>query len=68
MRGAQFGTAHPGVNPHHPARCQDSDFSLPDRHLNTRRGNLSKVRMYIATQNIYHDDQHPTGIVLPVVK
>jgi hypothetical protein len=68
MRGPQFGPAHPGVNPHHPARSQHSNFSLLDRQLNTRRGNVSKGRMYIAMQNIYHDAQHPSGIILPVVE
>ena len=52
MRGAQFGTAHPGVNPHHPARSQHSNFSLLDRHLNTHGDKAREWEMYIGMQNI----------------
>jgi hypothetical protein len=45
-----------------------SNFPLFDRNLNTGEDNASESRMQIAIQAVYHNAQHPSHIVLPMVE
>ena len=44
-----------------------SNFPRFNRNLNTGEGNNSSTRMEKARQTIYHDAEHPSTIVLPVI-
>lgn len=44
-----------------------ADFPRFDRNLNTGDDNENKVGMIRATQTIYHDEQHPSHLVLPII-
>ncbi|HWB97175.1 MAG TPA: CocE/NonD family hydrolase [Bryobacteraceae bacterium] len=44
-----------------------SNFPRFNRNLNTGEPNLSSTRMVKARQTIYHDAQHPSALVLPLV-
>jgi putative CocE/NonD family hydrolase len=45
-----------------------SDFPLFNRNLNTGKNPYTSTEMVKAKQTIYHDAQHPSHIVLPVIK
>jgi hypothetical protein len=44
-----------------------SNFPRFNRNLNTGEPNLGATRLVKATQTIYHDSQHPSALVLPVI-
>ena len=44
-----------------------SNFPRFNRNLNTGESNLGATRMVKAHQTIYHDAEHPSAIVLPVI-
>jgi putative CocE/NonD family hydrolase len=44
-----------------------SNFPRFDRNLNTGEPILGSTRMVKATEHIYHDAQHPSALVLPVI-
>ena len=44
-----------------------SNFPRFNRNLNTGESNNSSLRMEMARQTIYHDADHPSAIVLPVI-
>ena len=44
-----------------------SNFPRFDRNLNTGEPILGSTRMVTANQRIYHDAQHPSAVVLPVI-
>ena len=44
-----------------------SNFPRFDRNLNTGEAILGATRMVKAEQRIYHDAQHPSALVLPVI-
>ena len=44
-----------------------SNFPRFDRNLNTGEAAMGSTRMVKATQRIYHDQQHPSALVLPVI-
>jgi len=45
-----------------------SDFPLFNRNLNTGKDAYTSTEMVTANQTIYHDAQHPSHIILPVIK
>jgi putative CocE/NonD family hydrolase len=45
-----------------------SDFPLFNRNLNTGKNPYTSTEMVKAHQTIYHDSQHPSHIVLPVIR
>ena len=53
----------------HRIRVDVSSSSFPrhDRNLNTGEDPATATAMTIATQTIYHDAEHPSHIVLPVI-
>ena len=53
----------------HRIRVDVSSSSFPrhDRNLNTGEDPATATAMTIATQTIYHDAEHPSRIVLPVI-
>jgi len=53
----------------HRVRLQISSSAFPkyDRNLNTGEALGKTTRMQVATQKIYHDRQHPSHVVLPIV-
>jgi len=53
----------------HRLRLEISSSNFPrfDRNLNTGETQASSTRMVPATNAIYHDRQHPSALVLPVV-
>lgn len=55
--------------PGHRVRVEisSSDFPRFDRNLNTGEDSETGTRMEIVHQTIYHDAQHPSCIVLPVL-
>ena len=44
-----------------------SNFPRFQRNLNTGEGGMGTTRMVTAKQTIYHDEQHPSALVLPVI-
>ena len=44
-----------------------SNFPRFNRNLNTGEANLGGTRMATANQTIYHDREHPSAIILPVI-
>jgi len=44
-----------------------ADFYRYDRNLNTGGDNFNTVGMLRATQQIYHDSEHPSHIILPII-
>jgi len=44
-----------------------SDFPIYNRNLNTGKDPYTSTEMVKATQTIYHDRQHPSHILLPVI-
>ena len=52
----------------HKLRLEVSSSNFPrfDRNLNTGEGNPSS-RMVTATNAVYHDAEHPSALVLPVI-
>ena len=54
----------------HRIRIEVSSSNFPrfDRNLNTGQDNASEAYMQTAIQTIYHDDQHPSHILLPVIE
>jgi len=44
-----------------------SNFPRFNRNLNTGESTLSSTRMEKASQRIYHDAQHPSALVLPLI-
>src|SRR5581483_9347940 len=44
-----------------------SNFPRFDRNLNTGEAILGSTRMVKASQKIYHDTQHPSALILPVI-
>ncbi|MSO22464.1 MAG: hypothetical protein EXQ58_04250 [Acidobacteria bacterium] len=44
-----------------------SNFPRFSRNLNTGEGTLGSTKSLIAKQTIYHDAQHPSASVLPVI-
>ena len=44
-----------------------SNFPRFNRNLNTGESTLGSLRMVKASQRIYHDAQHPSALVLPVI-
>ncbi len=44
-----------------------SNFPRFKRNLNTREPALGATRIVIAKQKVYHDAQHPSALVLPVI-
>jgi hypothetical protein len=53
----------------HRLRLEVSSGNFPrfDRNLNTGEDQASGTRIVKATNTIYHDSQHPSAVVLPVV-
>ena len=53
----------------HRLRLEVSSSNFPrfDRNLNTGEDQASGTRIVKATNTIYHDSQHPSAVVLPVV-
>ncbi|MFP4083249.1 MAG: CocE/NonD family hydrolase [Candidatus Aminicenantes bacterium] len=45
-----------------------SDFPVFNRNLNTGKDPYTSAEMVKAHQNIYHDSEHPSHIVLPVIE
>ena len=45
-----------------------SDFPLFNRNLNTGKNPYTSTEMVKASQTICHDSQHPSHIVLPIIK
>jgi hypothetical protein len=62
---------HTGVTiaPGHRLRVEVSSAGFPlfDRNLNTGGNNETETRFVSANQTIYHDAQHPSHILLPVI-
>ena len=45
-----------------------SNFPRFDRNLNTGRGQRTFARNFVsATNTVYHDAEHPSALILPVV-
>ena len=44
-----------------------SNFPLWDRNLNTGREQGLDAELQVAEQTIYHDEEHPSHIVLPII-
>jgi len=44
-----------------------SNFPRFDRNLNTCEGNGSTLTFVSATNTIYHDVEHPSALILPIV-
>ncbi|ADV14789.1 putative hydrolase, CocE/NonD family [Mesorhizobium australicum WSM2073] len=55
--------------PGHRIRVQVSSSSFPHfgRNLNTGGNNLTETRWVVAENTIYHDRDHPSQIILPIV-
>lgn len=55
--------------PGHRIRLEITSAFMPlfARNLNTGQNNLTTEEMKVAAQTIYHDLQHPSRIVLPVI-
>jgi hypothetical protein len=53
----------------HQIRLEVSSSNFPrfDRNLNTGKDAATSVTMVKATNTVYHDAQHPSALVLPVV-
>jgi len=53
----------------HRIRLEVSSSNFPrfDRNLNTRKDAATSTEMVKATNTIYHDAQHPSALILPVV-
>jgi uncharacterized protein len=53
----------------HKLRLEVSSSNFPrfDRNLNTGEDNSSSARMVTATNSIYHDAEHPSALLLPVI-
>ena len=53
----------------HKLRLEVSSSNFPrfDRNLNTGEDAGSGIRIVKATNSIYHDREHPSAVVLPVV-
>jgi putative CocE/NonD family hydrolase len=53
----------------HTLRLEVSSSNFPrfDRNLNTGDSNQSAARMVTATNAIYHDAEHPSALLLPVI-
>jgi len=53
----------------HTLRLEVSSSNFPrfDRNLNTGDSNQSAARMATATNAIYHDAEHPSSLLLPVI-
>ncbi len=53
----------------HKLRLEVSSSNFPrfDRNLNTGESNQSSARMVTATNAIYHDAEHPSVLLLPVI-
>jgi putative CocE/NonD family hydrolase len=62
---------HTGVTiaPGHRLRVEVSSAGFPlfDRNLNTGGSNETETRFVSANQTIYHDAQHPSHVLLPVI-
>jgi putative CocE/NonD family hydrolase len=54
----------------HKIRLEVSSSNFPrfDRNLNTGKDAATDATMVKATNTIYHDQQHPSALILPVVK
>jgi predicted acyl esterase len=54
----------------HRIRAQISGSFFPDFSRNLQTGELeaTSAKMHEATIRIYHDDQHPSRVILPVVE
>jgi len=55
--------------PGHRLRLEISSSNFPrfDRNLNTGESQADSIRMIKATNTIYHDHDHPSALILPVV-
>jgi putative CocE/NonD family hydrolase len=55
--------------PGHRLRLEVSSSNFPrfDRNLNTGRTGGGEVDMQRAEQTIYHDGEHPSHLLLPVI-
>jgi putative CocE/NonD family hydrolase len=53
----------------HRLRLEISSSNFPrfDRNLNTGEDQATSTRMQPATNTIYHDKEHPSALVLPIV-
>ena len=53
----------------HRIRVEITSGFMPlfSRNLSTRQNNLTTIEMKIAEQKVYHDRNHPSLILLPVV-
>jgi uncharacterized protein len=53
----------------HRIRLEISSSNFPryDRNLNTGEDPLDARRMVVASQTVYHDREHPSALILPVV-
>ena len=53
----------------HMLRLEISSSNFPrfDRNLNTGRASLDRTTFVSATNTIYHDAEHPSALILPVV-
>jgi hypothetical protein len=53
----------------HRLRLEISSSNFPrfDRNLNTGEDQATSTKMQPATNTIYHDKEHPSALVLPIV-
>jgi putative CocE/NonD family hydrolase len=53
----------------HRIRLEISSSNFPryDRNLNTGEDLLTAQRMVVASQTVYHDNAHPSALILPVI-
>ena len=53
----------------HKLRLEVSSSNFPrfDRNLNTGENQAHSTRMVKATNTVYHDREHPSALILPVV-
>jgi putative CocE/NonD family hydrolase len=54
----------------HRLRLEVSSSNFPrfDRNPNTGTRVADEVKLRVATQTVYHDAQHPSHLLLPVVR
>ncbi|MGH9559388.1 MAG: CocE/NonD family hydrolase [Bryobacteraceae bacterium] len=57
------------ILPGHSLRLEvsSSDFPRFDRNLNTRESPENSTKIVVAHQTIYHDAQHPSHVILPLI-
>jgi uncharacterized protein len=53
----------------HRLRLEISSSNFPrfDRNLNTGEDQATSTKMLSATNSIYHDKEHPSALLLPIV-